>query len=172
MPLEILTYPHPTLKKVAKPVNHDEITDELRATFGEMAELMNEARGVGLAAVQVGILKRFFIMISDLESDEPKVVVAINPEIIEKSGEINDEEGCLSFPEVSANVKRAEKVKMKALNENGEEFEMEQEGYLARCIQHEIDHLNGITYFDHLSPLKRRMIEKKYKKLMNSNTNI
>jgi peptide deformylase len=172
MPLEILKYPHPTLKKVAEPVKHEEITDELRATFAEMADLMNDARGVGLAAVQVGILKRFFIMISDLESDEPKVVVAINPEIVEKSGEINDEEGCLSFPDVSANVKRAEKVKMKALNENGEEFEMEQEGYMARCIQHEIDHLNGITYFDHLSPLKRKMIEKKYKKLMNSNGGI
>jgi len=157
---------------VAEPVTKDEITDELRATVTEMTVLMSDARGVGLAAVQVGVLKRFFIMISDLESDEPKVVVAINPEIVERSGEVLDEEGCLSFPEVSAKVKRSEKVKMKALNENGEEFEMEQEGYLARCIQHEIDHLNGITYFDHLTPLKRKMIEKKYKKLMNSNAGI
>ena len=169
MPLEILTYPHPTLKKVAEHVTKDEINDDLRATFTEMAGLMNDARGIGLAAVQVGILKRFFIMIADLDADEPRIVVAINPEIIEESGEINDEEGCLSFPEVSAKVKRAIKVKMKALNEYGEEFEMEQEGYLARCIQHEIDHLNGITYFDHLSPLKRKMIEKKYKKLMSIN---
>ncbi len=169
MALEILKYPHPTLKEVAEVVKKEEITDELRATFAEMAELMHESAGVGLAAVQVGIKKRFFIMIDSLDTDEPKIVVAINPEIIESEGEIIDEEGCLSFPEVSAKVKRAVKVKMKALNENGEEFELEKEGFLARCIQHEIDHLNGITYFDHLGPLKRQMIEKKYKKLMKAN---
>ncbi|APC97907.1 peptide deformylase [Francisella frigiditurris] len=172
MALEILEYPHPFLKEVAEPVSKEEINDSLREIFNEMAGLMDDARGVGLAAIQVGIKKRFFIMLDNIETDSPNIVVAINPEIIEKEGTIIDEEGCLSFPGVSAKVKRATKVKMKALNEFGEEYIMEQEGYLARCIQHEIDHLNGITYFDHLGPLKRQMIEKKYKKLMVTNSSL
>jgi len=169
MALKILKYPHPVLKEKAKEVTKEEINDELRATFAEMRELMNEARGVGLAAIQVGIKKRFFIMIDNLEDPDSKTVVAINPVIIEKDGQINDEEGCLSFPGVTAKVKRATTVKIKALNEFGEEVEIERDGYLARCIQHEIDHLDGITFFDHLGSLKRQMIEKKYKKLMKEN---
>ncbi|MFC4892798.1 peptide deformylase [Pseudofrancisella aestuarii] len=170
MALEILEYPHPFLKEVAESISKEEINDSLREVFNEMAGLMDDARGVGLAAIQVGIKKRFFIMLDNIETDSPNIVVAINPEIIEKEGTIIDEEGCLSFPGVSAKVKRATKVKMKALNEFGEEYIVEKEGYLARCIQHEIDHLNGITYFDHLGPLKRQMIEKKYKKLMVTNS--
>ena len=169
MPLQILKYPHPVLKAVSKEVTKDEINDELRATFTEMRDLMNEKGGVGLAAIQVGIKKRFFVMIDNLDDHEPKTVVAINPVIIEKDGQINDDEGCLSFPGVSAKVKRANSVKIKALNELGEEVEIEREGYLARCIQHEIDHLNGITFFDHLGTVKRQMIERKYKKLMKEN---
>ncbi|QLE79024.1 peptide deformylase [Francisella sp. Scap27] len=169
MPLQILQYPHPVLKEVAKEVSKDEINDDFRATLEEMAGLMNEANGVGLAAIQVGIKKRFFIMIESLNSDEHNVITIINPEIVEEKGEINDEEGCLSFPGVNAKVKRAETVKVKGLNEFGEEIEVEKEGYLARCIQHEIDHLNGITFFDHLGAIKRQMIEKKYKKLMKEN---
>ena len=170
MSLQILKYPHPVLKKVAEEVTKEEINDDLRATFAEMRELMNEAGGVGLAAIQVGIKKRFFIMIDNLDDYEPKTVVAINPVIIEKDGQISDEEGCLSFPGVTANVKRATRVKIKALNEFGEDVEIEREGYLARCIQHEIDHLDGITFFDHLGVIKRQMIEKRYKKLMKKNT--
>jgi peptide deformylase len=169
MPLQILQYPHPVLKEVAKEVTKEEINDELRATFAEMRELMNEAGGVGLAAIQVGIKKRFFVMIDNLDDYEPKTVVAINPVIIEEDGQVNDEEGCLSFPGVTAKVKRATTVKIKALNEFGEKVEIERDGYLARCIQHEIDHLDGITFFDHLGSLKRQMIEKKYKKLMKEN---
>lgn len=169
MSLQILKYPHPVLKEKAKEVTKDEINDELRAIFDEMRELMVEASGVGLAAIQVGIKKRFFIMVDDLESVEPKTLVAINPVIIEQDGQINDDEGCLSFPGVTAKVKRATTVKIKALNEFGEEIEIEKEGFLARCIQHEIDHLDGITFFDHLGSLKRQMIEKKYKKLMKEN---
>ena len=169
MPLQILKYPHPVLKEVAKEVTKEEINDDLRATFAEMRELMNEAGGVGLAAIQVGIKKRFFVMIDNLDDYEPKTVVVINPVIIEEDGQINDEEGCLSFPGVTAKVKRATTVKIKALNEFGEEVEIERDGYLARCIQHEIDHLDGITFFDHLGSLKRQMIEKKYKKLMKEN---
>ncbi len=169
MPLQILKYPHPVLKEKAKEVAKEEINDDLRTTFDEMRELMNEAGGVGLAAIQVGIKKRFFIMIDNLEDPEPKTVVAINPVIIEGDGQIKDEEGCLSFPGVTAQVKRSNTVKIKALNEFGEEIEVEKEGFLARCIQHEIDHLDGITFFDHLGSLKRQMIEKKYKKLMKEN---
>ncbi|GAB4221862.1 MAG: peptide deformylase [Francisella sp.] len=172
MSLEILKYPHPVLKEVAQEVAKDEINDNLRETIAKMRELMQEANGVGLAAVQVGIKKRFFIMYDNLEDENSEIIAVINPEIISKSGEVIDEEGCLSFPGVTAKVKRATTVKIKALNEYGEEIEIEKEGWLARCIQHEIDHLNGITFFDHLSSLKRQMIEKKYKKLMKENSKI
>lgn len=169
MSLEILQYPHTILKEVAKEVTKEEITDDFRATIAEMRELMLEAGGVGLAAIQVGIKKRFFIMYDNLEEQNPEIITIINPEIIEKSGKIIDEEGCLSFPGVSAKVNRATTIKIKALNEFGAEIEVEKDGFLARCIQHEIDHLNGITFFDHLGSLKRKMIEKKYKKLLQEN---
>ena len=164
MSLEILKYPHPVFKEVAKEVTKDEINDDLRATIAEMRELMFKACGVGLAAIQVGIKKRFFIMYNNLEEQNPEIITIVNPQIIEQSGKIIDEEGCLSFPGVSAKVNRATTVKIKALNEFGDEIEIDKDGFLARCIQHEIDHLNGITFFDHLGSLKRKMIEKKYKK--------
>lgn len=166
MSLEILKYPHPVLKEVAKEVTKDEINNDLCATIVKMRELMFEAGGVGLAAIQVGIKKRFFIMYDNLEEQNPKIITIINPQIIEQSGKIIDEEGCLSFPGVSAKVNRATIVKIKALNEFGDEIEIKKDGFLARCIQHEIDHLNGITFFNHLGSLERKMIEKKYKKLM------
>ncbi|AJI53831.1 peptide deformylase [Francisella philomiragia] len=171
MSLEILKYPHPILKEIAQEVLQEEINDDFRATIAEMSELMIEANGVGLAAIQVGIKKRFFIMYDNLESETPEIITIINPKIIDQSGKIVDEEGCLSFPGVSAKVNRATKVKIKALNEFGKEIEIEKDGFLARCIQHEIDHLNGVTFFDHLGSLKRKMIEKKYKKLMQENAN-
>ncbi|MBK2105598.1 peptide deformylase [Francisella philomiragia] len=171
MSLEILKYPHPILKEIAQEVSLEEIDDDFRATIAEMTELMIEANGVGLAAIQVGIKKRFFIMYDNLESDTPKIITIINPKIIDQSGKIIDEEGCLSFPGVSAKVNRSTRVKIKALNEFGQEIEVEKDDFLARCIQHEIDHLNGVTFFDHLGPLKRKMIEKKYKKLMQENAN-
>ncbi len=165
--LEILKYPHPFLKKVADPVAKEKIDDALRQTIEDMFETMYDDHGGGLAATQVGLNMRLFIMDGSEEKDQR--IIAINPEIIEKKGEIIEEEGCLSFPGVSAKVKRAKWVKMRALDEFGNEYELESDGYLGRCIQHELDHLNGITYFDHLSPLKRGMIEKKYKKLMKEN---
>ena len=162
--LTVLKYPHPFLKKTAKAVAIDAINDELRDTIDNMFETMHHEQGGGLAATQVGLDLRLFIM--DASQDKDQRIVAINPEIIETKGELLDEEGCLSFPGVSAKVKRAKWVKMRASNELGESYEMECDGYLGRCIQHELDHLNGITYFDHLSSLKRKMIEKKYAKLM------
>lgn len=167
--LTILKYPHPFLKKVAKPVAENAIDDNLRDTINAMFSAMYEAHGGGLAATQVGLDMRVFIM--DGSENKDQSIVAINPKILEKKGEIYEEEGCLSFPGVSATVKRAEWVKMTALNISGERYELETDGYLGRCIQHELDHLNGITYFDHLSALKRSIIEKKYKKLLRENAN-
>ncbi|QIW11060.1 peptide deformylase [Francisella sp. LA112445] len=172
MSLEILKYPHPVLKEVAEEVKSEEINDQLRETLDEMREMMLDANGVGLAAIQVGIKKRFFIMFDNLDDSSPEIIAIINPKIIEQDGEVIDEEGCLSFPGVSAKVKRATSVKISALNEFGEEVIIQKEGFLARCIQHEIDHLNGITFFDHLGSLKRKMIEKKYKKLMKENSQV
>lgn len=172
MPLQILKYPHKTLTEVAASVEASEINDELRAQIAEMKELMHDHNGMGLAAVQVGIKKRFFIMVDDVNPDTANVITIINPEIIEHEGSVTDEEGCLSFPGVSAKVQRYNKVKIRAIDEFGNDIELEHDGYISRCIQHEIDHLNGITYFDHLGPLKRKMIEKKYKKLMLENSNI
>ncbi|MFZ9034893.1 MAG: peptide deformylase [Francisellaceae bacterium] len=162
--LDVLKYPHPFLKKMAKAVELNEINDALRQTIADMFETMYANNGGGLAATQVGIGKRFFIMDGSENKDEK--IVVINPEIIEKKGEIYEEEGCLSFPGVYAKVRRAEWVKLQALNEQGASFIIETDGYLGRCIQHELDHLNGVTFFDHLSPVKRQMIEKKYKKYM------
>lgn len=165
--LEILQYPHPFLKKMAKPIAETAINDKLRDTIEAMFTAMYEAQGGGLAATQVGLDMRIFIMDGSEKKDNP--IVAINPEILEQKGEIYEEEGCLSFPGVSAKVNRAEWIKMTALNISGERYELETDGYLGRCIQHELDHLNGITYFDHLSPLKRAIIEKKYRKLLREN---
>ena len=165
--LDILKYPHPFLKQKVQPVAVEAINDQLRQTIADMFETMYDDHGGGLAATQVGLDMRLFIM--DGSENKDKKFVAINPCIIERKGELYEEEGCLSFPGVSAKVKRAEWVKMRALNEFGEEYELECDGYHGRCIQHEIDHLDGITYFDHLSALKRKMIEKKYKKLMEEN---
>ena len=163
MTYEILKYPDPRLNEVADILQTDEINDEFREMINELFELMYENRGGGLAAIQVGIKKRFFLM--DGSENKNQKMVVINPEIVEKKGEVLDEEGCLSFPGVYVKVKRAEWVKIKALNEHGEAFEFASDGYLGRCIQHEIDHLDGITFFDRLSKLKRQMAEKKYKKI-------
>jgi peptide deformylase len=167
MAYEILKYPDPRLNEVAEALQVEEINDEFRQTIDELFDLMYESRGGGLAATQVGIKKRFFLMDGSENKDQKMVI--INPEIIEKKGEIIDEEGCLSFPGVYVKVKRAEWVKIKALNEEGRAFEFASDGYLGRCIQHEIDHLDGITFFDRLSKLKRQMAEKKYKKLNKEN---
>ena len=168
--LKILKYPNSFLKKVGKPVPDNAINNALHDIINEMFSIMYELNGGGLAATQVGLDMRIFIMDNSKNKDQP--IVAINPKIIEKEGEIYEEEGCLSFPGVIAKVKRSKWVKMNALNIFGKQYELKTNGYLSRCIQHELDHLNGITYFDHLSTLKRSIIEKKYKKLLKSNTNV
>lgn len=160
--LPILTYPNPILKTAAAPVV--EVTDEIRTLIEDMAETMYAAPGVGLAANQIGVLKRIFI-IDVADEDEPSdLKVFINPEIIEMDGELVFPEGCLSFPGASEDIKRAATVKVRALNAAGEPFELEADGLLAVAIQHENDHLNGVLMIDKVGTLKKRKISKQVQK--------
>jgi len=131
-----------------------------------MLETMYAAKGLGLAANQVGELQRIFILdLSQREERAPRSpVFFLNPEIVEAEGELNEEEGCLSIPGYSAKVRRFSRVLVRALDREGKPFEMEFEGLGARAIQHELDHLNGILYIDHLSPLKRKLFLRWWKK--------
>lgn len=136
----------PVLREVAKPV--PEITKNILKLLDDMAETMYDAEGVGLAAPQVGILKRVIVM-----DCGDGLIELINPEIVSKEGQQVGPEGCLSIPGITAEVSRANHVVAKGLNRNGEEITVEGEGLLARCIQHEIDHLNGILFTDYVNPL-------------------
>lgn len=129
----------------------DDINDRVKTLIKDMAETMYDANGVGLAAPQVGILKRIFVI--DVYDDHG-LRVFINPEIIDVEGSIIDNEGCLSVPEVQGPVERPEKLKVKALNENGEEFILEAEGLLARAVCHENDHLNGVLFIDKMKKIE------------------
>lgn len=164
--LDIITYPDPLLLKPSEPV-HD-ITDEIQTLIEDMAETMFEAPGAGLAAVQVGVNKRIIVVntTGHLEENEEKSWYAlINPEIVEKDGVyISEEEGCLSVPDFRATLKRASRVVVKAMDRKGEPVTMELNGFHAVVLQHEIDHLNGILFIDHLSVLKRNLYKTKVKK--------
>ncbi|MES2677492.1 MAG: peptide deformylase [Pseudomonadota bacterium] len=181
--LPIITYPNPLLKQVSEPV--EKVDDNLRKFMTDMLETMYADKGVGLAAVQVGVLKRVLVMDVEYKIEEEECdghhhhghhhhhhqvsnknpLFLINPQIITCSKEQSVYyEGCLSFPEVRADVKRPQTVKVKYLDYNGVEKTLEAEGLLATCVQHEIDHLNGITFVDHLSKLKREITLKKLQK--------
>ncbi len=152
----ILEYPDPRLREVAKPVAA--VTPEIQALVDDMAETMYAAPGCGLAANQIGEDYRIFV-VDCAEEDEPSDLrVFINPEIIEKDGQVVWTEGCLSFPGVREEIKRAERVKVRALGRDGKPFELEADGLLAVAIQHETDHLNGVLMVDKLNALKRRMM--------------
>lgn len=158
----ILKYPAPELREVARDVEN--VNDEIRALVADMAETMYAANGVGLAANQIGVLKRVFV-IDIAGDDEPSQLRAfINPELVECAGTIAWEEGCLSFPGATAEVKRAERVKVRALDENGEPFEMDTEGLLAVALQHENEHLNGVLMIDKVGAVKKRLIGRKMAK--------
>lgn len=162
--LEILVAPHPVLKQKAKPVA--EVDDRVRKLMADMVESMYAAKGIGLAAPQVGVLER--IVVIDLqEKDQPPAPMKfVNPEVVWESPEIASyEEGCLSVPEQYAEVTRPKSVRVRYLDENGEQREIEAEGLLATCLQHEIDHLEGTLFVDHLSSLKRNMLMRKLSKL-------
>ncbi len=161
---EILTFPDPRLKEKSKPVT--EVTDKIRSIMDEMLEVMYAAPGIGLAAPQVNIHKR--IVVIDLSDEKDSPMFFINPEIIASSGTEEMEEGCLSVPDYTAIVERPSEVTVKALDREGNEFQLECDDLLAVCIQHEIDHLNGKLFVDYLSPLKRQMVRKKLEKLKKS----
>ena len=159
--LNVLIYPEDHLKVVCDPVVN--VNDETRNIIDDMFDTMYQEEGIGLAAPQVDLLQR--IITIDIEGDKQNQLVFINPEILASEGETGIEEGCLSIPGFRALIPRKEKVTVKALDRNGHEFTMEADGLLAICIQHEIDHLNGILFVDYLSPLKRQRIKEKLVKL-------
>ncbi|MGL6148264.1 MAG: peptide deformylase, partial [Plesiomonas sp.] len=140
-----------------------DVTPEIQRIVDDMFDTMYEEEGIGLAATQVNIHQR--IVVIDLSEDRNERLVLINPELIEKSGDTGIEEGCLSVPGSRALVARAESVKIRALNYEGQPFELEADDLLAICIQHEMDHLEGTLFVDYLSPLKRQRIRQKIEKM-------
>ncbi|HWX13064.1 MAG TPA: peptide deformylase [Trinickia sp.] len=160
--LNILHYPDKRLHKIAKPVQA--VDDRIRKLVADMAETMYDAPGVGLAATQVDVHER--VVVIDVSETHDELRVFINPEIVWSSNERKvSEEGCLSVPGIYDTVERAEKVRVRALNERGESFELDCEGLLAVCIQHEMDHLMGRVFVEYLSSLKQTRIKTKMKKL-------
>lgn len=161
---KILIYPDPELKKKSAPVTV--INDKTRELVIDMTETMYDAPGVGLAAPQIGIHQRIVVIDISGKDEAPQLIVAINPEIVHSEGESFEEEGCLSVPRYAANVRRHAKVVVKALDLEGAEITYKAEGLLAIAFQHEIDHLDGILFIDHLSNLKKEMFQKKYRRLL------
>ena len=159
--LDILTYPDPRLHKVAKPVAV--VDDRIRQLVRDMAETMYDAPGIGLAATQVDVHER--VITIDISETRDQLMVFINPEVVWASDNRKVwEEGCLSVPEVYDRVERPDRVKVRALNEKGETFEIDADDLLAVCIQHEIDHLDGKVFVEYLSPLKLNRIRSKLQK--------
>ncbi|UPW18908.1 peptide deformylase [Agarivorans sp. TSD2052] len=159
--LEVLRFPDERLRTIAQPVKN--IDDNITTIIENMFETMYLEEGVGLAATQVNIHKQ--IVVIDVSEQRDQRLALINPEIIEADGEALNEEGCLSVPEYRAQVPRAEKIKVKSLDAEGNEHTFEAEGLLAICIQHELDHLKGKLFIDYLSPLKRQRVKVKLEKL-------
>ena len=158
--LNILRYPDARLHKVAAPVT---VFDEgLKRLVADMAETMYAAPGIGLAATQVDVHKQ--VIVVDVSERRDSLVVLVNPEIVEATGESDIEEGCLSVPGIYELVPRAERVKVRAYDQNGNAFTLEAQGLLAVCIQHEMDHLQGKVFVEHLSQLKQQRIRAKLAK--------
>lgn len=162
MILTILHYPDPRLREKAQPIR--EITPEIQKLADDMAETMYAAPGVGLAATQVGVALRMFVIDVASEDEPSRLVTFINPEIIERDGVQTWEEGCLSFPDVHEEVKRAERVRVRAQDRAGKQFEIEVDGLMAVAVQHENDHLDGVLMIDHMGALRKRMVQRKMEK--------
>jgi peptide deformylase len=159
--LTILEYPDPRLRTKATPI--ERVDDELRRLIDDMLETMYAAPGIGLAATQVDFHQRLVVV--DVSEDKSRPLVLINPEIIERSGSLEVEEGCLSVPGIfDTPTARSEKIRVRALDRAGRPFELDADGLLAICIQHELDHLEGKLFVDYLSELKRNRIRKKLEK--------
>ncbi len=168
MPIRaIKKYPDPVLR--LKTARVEAIDQSVQRLIDDMIETMHAAPGVGLAANQVGVsLQIAVIDLGDREDGQPRqpLVVLINPEIVSTSGSVVSDEGCLSIPDFSEKVKRAARVKVRAQDRTGKLFEMEAEGLMAKALQHEIDHLNGLLFIDRLSPLKKNIFQRKLKKAL------
>jgi len=158
--LPIIEFPDPRLRTVARSVK--EVDTRLRQLIDDMFETMYAAPGIGLAATQVDVHERLLVL--DVSEDKGDPMVFINPEVLEAEGSQVYQEGCLSVPGIYADVKRAEKIRVRALDRDGQPFELSAEGLLAVCIQHEMDHLAGKVFVDYLSPLKRELVRKKLAK--------
>ena len=164
--LKIYTYPDPVLREKADTVEN--IDGKIQKLIDDMGETMYKAPGIGLAAVQVG--EPFRIIVYDVTPQEEgeNLSVIINPEIVSCEGSATFEEACLSVVDYSADVKRSEKICVKGLDRDGNPIEIEAEGLHSICLQHEIDHLNGILFIDHISSIKRSLYKKRLKKMLNS----
>ena len=160
--LRIREFPDPVLAQAARPV--DEVDDALRALARDMADTMYDAPGIGLAAPQVGVSRRIIVVDVEWREQDRNPRTYINPEIVTASGTIKFEEGCLSIPEYQSDVERAARVVVRALDLDGKPIELEAEGLLAVCFQHEVDHLNGMLFIDRLSRLKRGLYVKRRKR--------
>jgi peptide deformylase len=158
--LPIIEFPDPRLRTVAKPV--ERVDKRIRQLIDDMFETMYEAPGIGLAATQVDVHLRLLVL--DISESKSEPMVFINPEILKSEGSQVYQEGCLSVPGIYADVTRANAVTVKALDRDGEAFEIAADGLLAVCIQHEMDHLAGKVFVDYLSPLKRELVKKKLAK--------
>ncbi|MCK9420900.1 MAG: peptide deformylase [Nitrospirae bacterium] len=164
---EIRTYPDPVLRNKTSRV--ERIDSTLNRLIEDMVETMHAAPGVGLAANQVGVPLQLAVIDLSLREDEEQrhpLLVIINPEILAMEGSIIEEEGCLSIPDYAEKVKRAARVKVRAQDRTGKQFELEAEGLMAKALQHEIDHLNGLLFVDRLSPLKKSLFKRRFKKAL------
>jgi peptide deformylase len=158
--LTILEYPDPRLRTVAQPV--DAVDEGVRTLLDDMLETMYAANGIGLAATQVNVHRRLLVL--DVSEDRDQPLVLVNPEVLSREDIGTTEEGCLSVPGIYDDVERARRIRLKAVGRDGRPFEMDAEGLLAVCIQHEIDHLDGRLFVDYLSELKRQRIRKRLEK--------
>lgn len=158
--LAILEYPDPRLRTRAEPI--DVVDDAVRQLADDMLETMYAAKGVGLAASQVDVHRRLLVL--DVSDTRDRPMVLINPEIVAAEGRAPGEEGCLSLPGIYDKLERAERIKVRAQDKNGIRFELEADGMLAVCIQHEMDHLEGKLFVDYLSELKRQLIRRRLQK--------
>jgi len=158
--LTILEYPDPRLRTVAQPV--EKVDDALRTLIDDMFETMYASKGIGLAATQVNVHKR--LLVADVSEEHDQPLVFVNPELVEREQIGTSQEGCLSVPGIYEDVERAQRIRVRALGRDGKPFEMDADGLLAVCVQHEIDHLDGKLFVDYLSELKRQRIRKKLEK--------
>jgi len=159
---KIITYPDPVLRQKAEPIT--DFDDSLKQLAADLAETMYDAPGAGLAANQIGVCQQVVVIDVSKNKEEKKHLILVNPEIIEKEGCQLDEEGCLSVIDLTANVERYSKVLVRAQDLDGKTWEFTAEDFFARAIQHELDHLNGILFIDHLSALKRSLYKRRLKK--------